>query len=212
MFTTLVAVIVALVLGHVAAPAMASLRRFGWYARWLDWLGGQLGADGPWGTRGGIALALLPPVLLVLLLQLALSGVLYGLLALLFGIVVLALAWGPRDLDVDVEAVLDADDPATRRTRLGLLAPAPGEVVAEGPARRRGRAAGAVVRARGAGPGLGPARPGRGRGGGAGRRRPGPPPHPAGPAGAGAGRGGGRGPGPAGDHRPHRPAALVRGA
>ena len=134
MFTTLVAVIVALVLGHVAAPAMASLRRFGWYARWLDWLGGQLGADGPWGTRGGIALALLPPVLLVLLLQLALSGVLYGLLALLFGIVVLALAWGPRDLDVDVEAVLDADDPATRRTRLGLLAPAPGEVVAEGPA------------------------------------------------------------------------------
>ncbi len=132
MFTTLVAVIIALVLGHVAPAAMAPLRRFGWYTHWLEWLATHLADGGPWRARWGIALAVLPPVLLVPLLQLAFSGVLYGLLGLLFGVVVLALAWGPRDLDVDVEAVLDAGDPATRRERLAQLAPEPGLAVAEG--------------------------------------------------------------------------------
>lgn len=134
MFTTLVAVLVALVLGHVAPAMMASLRGFGWYTRWLDWLALHLAHGGPWRAGAGIALAVLPPVLLVLLLQLVLDGVLYGLPGLLFGILVLALAWGPRDLDVDVEAVLDAADPLARDARLQQLASAPGQVVVQGPA------------------------------------------------------------------------------
>ena len=134
MFTTLVAVIVALVLGHVAPATMAPMRRFGWYTRWLQWLATHLEQGGPWCSRWGIALAVLPPVLLVLLLQLLLAGPLYGLLGLLFGVTTLVLAWGPRDLDVDVEAVLDADDPATRRARLDQLGSEPGQEVAEGPA------------------------------------------------------------------------------
>lgn len=133
MFTTLVAVIIALVLGHIAPAAVGAARRFGWYRHWLQWLALQLADGGPWRARWGIALAVLPPVLLVLLLQLALGRVLYGLPGLLFGVVVLVLAWGPRDLDVDVEAVLDAEDPPARHARLQLLGCAPGEVVAEGP-------------------------------------------------------------------------------
>ncbi|RRN59037.1 hypothetical protein EIM48_03075 [Pseudoxanthomonas sp. SGNA-20] len=133
MFTTLVAVIIALVLGHVAPAVLAPARSFGWYARWQAWLAAQLADGGPWRTRWGIALAVLPPVLLVLALQLALGRVLYGLPGLLFGVLVLVLAWGPRDLDVDVEAVLDAEDPATRKARLDQLAAEPGQVVAEGP-------------------------------------------------------------------------------
>ena len=134
MFTTLVAVIAALVLGHVAPGACASLRRFHWYARWLEWLGAHGPEGSLWRGRHGIWLAVLPPVLLVVLVQVLLSGRLLGLPALLFGVVMLVWAWGPRDLDIDVEAVLDAGDPASRRARLEQLAPAPGVAMDEGPA------------------------------------------------------------------------------
>lgn len=134
MFTTLVAVIAALVLGHVAPVPVAALRRFRWYRKCLLWLGGQGSTGSLWHGRHGLWLALLPPVLLVLLVQLLLAAPLLGLPGLLFGVLVLVHAWGPRDLDVDVEAVLDAGDAVTRRERLGLLVPTPGQTVGEGEA------------------------------------------------------------------------------
>ena len=42
MSSTLIAVVLALVLGHYVAP-IAQLRRYGWFARWLGWLGRQMG-------------------------------------------------------------------------------------------------------------------------------------------------------------------------
>ena len=134
MFITLVAVITALVLGHVAPSLGASLRQFHWYHHWLEWLGANAGEGAFWRGRHGLWLALLPPVLLVALLQLAMHGRLLGLPSLLFGVVVLVCTWGPRDLDIDVESVLDAGDPETRRARLAQLAPEPGIVAGEGPA------------------------------------------------------------------------------
>ncbi|KAF1701537.1 hypothetical protein [Pseudoxanthomonas kaohsiungensis] len=134
MFTTLVAVIAALVLGHVAPALARSLREHPWYARWLLWLGSHPDDGGLWYGRHGIWLALLPLVLLVGAVQLALSGWLMGLPALLFGVVVLVCTWGPRDLDIDVESVLDASDPQARAERLARLAPEPGVAVVEGPA------------------------------------------------------------------------------
>ena len=131
MFTTLVAVVAALVLGHVAPAPVASLRRFHWWARWLDWIGTHAGEGGFWQGRSGLWLALLPPVLLVLLLQVLLHDRLWGLLGLLFGVVVLVCAWGPRDLDIDVEAALDTSDPETRGARLAQLAPEPGVAMTE---------------------------------------------------------------------------------
>ncbi len=132
MFTTLVAVVAALVLGHVAPARVASLRRFQWFARWLDWVGTHAGDGGFWQGRSGLWLALLPPVLLVVLLQVLLHDRLLGLLTLLFGVIVLVCTWGPRDLDIDVEAALDPSDPDARRARLALLAPEPGATVLEG--------------------------------------------------------------------------------
>jgi AmpE protein len=134
MFTTLVAVIAALVLGHVAPALGASLRQFRWYDHWLQWLGSHVAEEGSfWRGRHGIWLALLPPVLLLLLVQIALSGRLLGLASLLFGVIALVWAWGPRDLDIDVESALDATEPETRRERLAQLAPEPGVAVVEGP-------------------------------------------------------------------------------
>ncbi|AKC86294.1 hypothetical protein [Pseudoxanthomonas suwonensis] len=133
MFITLVAVIAALVLGHVAPALGGSLRQFQWYTHWLEWLGTHSREGAFWRGRHGIWLAVLPPVLLVALLQFALDGRVLGLASLVFGVVVLVCAWGPRDLDIDVEAALDASDPDTRRARLAQLAPEPGAAVVEGP-------------------------------------------------------------------------------
>ena len=126
MFTTLVAVLVALALGHVAPAAAATLRRFDGFRRWLGWLDLHAGPS----ARGplGVVLAVLPPVLLLGLLAWLLRGTLFGLPSLLLGIAVLAWCWGPRDLDRDVEAVMDADEPALRHAALHNLQAAGGSL------------------------------------------------------------------------------------
>src|SRR3546814_12961969 len=86
MFTTLLAVVVAIVLGHLVPPFAAAVRRYGWFTQWMRWLDERFPGDGFWRGRFGIALALLPPLLLVLLFQLALAGSVLGLPALVFGI------------------------------------------------------------------------------------------------------------------------------
>ena len=134
MSITLVAVVVALVLGHVAPALVTSARRYAWYGHWLRWLHTQSGESGFWQGRYGIALALLPPLLIVALLQWLLHAPLLGLLGLLFGIVALVYAWGPRDLDVDVEAIIDAHDAPTRREAIARLWPEGENVAADGPA------------------------------------------------------------------------------
>lgn len=124
MSVTLIAVVVALVLGHVAPSLAAAVRQYGWYGDWLRWLDARFGEDSVWRGRWGVAIALLPPLLLVALLQLALAESLLGLAGLLFGVAVLFYVWGPRDLDRDVAALLDAGDPPARREAAARLLPA----------------------------------------------------------------------------------------
>lgn len=72
------------------------------------------------------------PLLAVGLLQLALDQSLWGFVGLLFDIVVLFYCWGPRDLDLDVNAILDAPDAASRRTAASRLWPAGGSARLDG--------------------------------------------------------------------------------
>ena len=121
MSITLVAVVIALVLGHVAPALVAAARQFNWFGHWLQWLSAQSAEGGFWRGRYGIALALLPVLAGVALLQWLLHAPLLGLLGLLFAIVALVYAWGPRDLDVDVEAIIDAHDAPTRHEAIATL-------------------------------------------------------------------------------------------
>lgn len=123
MASTLIAVVAALALGHLVPDLAAGLRRFGWYGNWLRWLNAQFPEGSFWRGRYGIALALLVPVLVLGLFQLALDRSLWGLPGLLLAVVVLLYCWGPRDLDLDVAAVLDAPDAATRRAAAARLWP-----------------------------------------------------------------------------------------
>ncbi|MET0717309.1 MAG: hypothetical protein ABWY34_02780 [Pseudoxanthomonas sp.] len=135
MAITLVAVVIALVLGHIAPALVTAARHYRWYAHWLQWLDAHAG-EGFWRGRHGIVLALLPPLLIVALLQWTLRApmLLLGFLGLLFGIAALVYAWGPRDLDVDVEAIIDAHDPSTRRAAIARLWPEGETAAADGPA------------------------------------------------------------------------------
>src|SRR3546814_18760043 len=119
MFTTLLAVVAAIVLGHPVPPFAAAVRRYGWFPEWMRWHAERFPGDGFWRGRFGIALALLPPLPLVLLFQLALAGAVLGLPALVFGLVALFYAWGPRDLHVHLHPVVAAGAPAPARQRGG---------------------------------------------------------------------------------------------
>ena len=121
MFTSLLALIVALALGHISPGATAALRRFTWFGRAIGWHQSHSGETGFWHSRYGAVLALLPPLLILGLLQWFLKGTVLGLPSLLLGVAVLAWTWGPRDLDRDVEAVIDADDRDSRHEAISHL-------------------------------------------------------------------------------------------
>jgi AmpE protein len=133
MSIALIAVVVALALGHAAPALAASVRDYGWFGHWLRWLDGRFPADGFWRGRYGVALALVPPLLAVGLFQLAVDAPLLGLAGLVLGIAVLFYCWGPRDLDVDVEAIVEARDPAARREAASKLWPDPAQVSLDAP-------------------------------------------------------------------------------
>ena len=95
MSAVLIAVILALVLGH-AAPQLIALRRYGVFAQWIDWLGARLGTQGLHGSPYAVLLSLGLPLLLIGLVQGLLDGRLYGLASFAFATAVLFWCWAPR--------------------------------------------------------------------------------------------------------------------
>lgn len=102
----LIAVIVVVILGHFA-PDLLRVRRYDWFASWIDFLGARLSA-GTWQSPYALLLVVGVPALVVALVQAGLDEPLNGILGFLFAIAVLFYAWGPRDLDRDVQHVAEA--------------------------------------------------------------------------------------------------------
>lgn len=119
MSATLIAVLLALLLGHVIKP-LARWRRYEWFDAWLAFLRRQLPTLVTAGW--GILFSLGAPLLLLYLLQARLESCFYGIPAFLFALLVLIYCWGPRDLDQDVETVREARDAEARESALRHLA------------------------------------------------------------------------------------------
>ncbi|MFP3873072.1 MAG: regulatory signaling modulator protein AmpE [Thiohalophilus sp.] len=102
----LISILLALAVELFYKP-VSDLRRFDWFDRYHETLyqklDGQPLRDGPVGV-----ILLIGLVALAVWIVLAALGALTGLLAFLFGLVVLIFTLGPRDLEEDVQPVLDA--------------------------------------------------------------------------------------------------------
>lgn len=120
MSAALIAVVIVLLAGH-AASSLTALRRFDWLVEWRRYIEGVSAPDGALSGRLGLALVIGLPVLLIGLLQLALRDSLWGLPAFVFATLLLFYCWGPRDLDLDVDAVVAAPDGELKRDAAGSL-------------------------------------------------------------------------------------------
>jgi AmpE protein len=122
--TALLAVVIAVVVGH-AAPDLARLRQFGWFAEWIRAARGWFGQQAFWSSSTGAAVVIALPVFVMVLLQGALDDRAFGLAELALGVVVLYWCWGPRDLDLDVDAIASAPDSERRQAAVAALAQDP---------------------------------------------------------------------------------------
>ncbi|MEO8802450.1 MAG: beta-lactamase induction protein [Rudaea sp.] len=96
-------------------PEAVRLRDFSWWRAWL----GQLGNSATAAVVLVVGIGV--PVLVCALIQWALYGRVFGLIGLVFATVVLYYCWGPRDLELDVEAVAKAPDSAQRLVAIQAL-------------------------------------------------------------------------------------------
>ena len=110
MSAALIAVVVSLFLGHLFPAALPSLRRYDWFIGWLHWLGRHTGKE-DWPNKAGLLVAVGLPLLAIGALQFVLDERWYGLPAFFFALLALLYTWGPRDLNLDVEAVIEAREP-----------------------------------------------------------------------------------------------------
>ena len=101
----LVAALIVLLLAF--SSELSRFREFGWFRAWLAQLHFAEGG-------GRVALALALPVIVCALLQGALRGWGFGLASVVFAVIVLLCAFGPREPETDIDAVLIAEDAPAR--------------------------------------------------------------------------------------------------
>ena len=113
---TVMAVLAALLIGHVL-PQVSRWRDFTWFERWLDIVRRAEFGKAPWHQYGAVFLCVGLPALVLALLV----GWLDGLFAFLIALAVMLYTWGPRDLDLDVSAIIAAEGLDAKERAAGVL-------------------------------------------------------------------------------------------
>ncbi len=118
---TFLSILIALLIER-SLPQLKRFRRFDWLRDYGRWMVEVLQIDklGPW---AGLALLLAPLLLAVWLLYSIFHSAFFGLFELAFGVVVVYLTLGPRELDPEVDDYLDALDVDEARARASAAAP-----------------------------------------------------------------------------------------
>ena len=127
----LMAVIIVLIMSHFA-PDLARVRRYDWFVAWIERLGRRV-SPATWHSPYSLMLSIGLPVLAVALVQSALSQPIDGVLGFVFAIASLFYAWGPRDLDRDVQRAAESppgEQAAQAAQRLGGTLPDTGAAMA----------------------------------------------------------------------------------
>ena len=104
MMWTVMAVVAALLIGH-ALPQISQWRNFSWFERWLEFLQHLMLTKPFWQGGWGLLLCIALPGLAVGVLVHWLGG----FFAFLVALAAMLYTWGPRDLDLDVNAVIAAE-------------------------------------------------------------------------------------------------------
>jgi len=133
---SLITILIALFLERFAGT-LDDMRQFRWlgsYARWMrEFLEGMGVSDG----TVQFVITILPPLVLLALVALTVHGVVLGLLDIILGVFILLLCLGPRDLNDQVDAYVEAgamkDEERQKRHAQDLLG---NEEVPEAPQER----------------------------------------------------------------------------
>jgi AmpE protein len=145
MSAALIAIVIVLI-AEQGAQALGTLRRFDWLVEWRRYVDGLSDANAGWNGNAALMLVVGLPVLLIGLLQLALRHSLWGFPAFVFALLLLFYCWGPRNLDQDVEAIVDAPDAQRKREACSRLANIDAASALDGHALVEGVFAGALRR------------------------------------------------------------------
>ena len=121
---TIIAILLAFALRHFV-PELGRFSQDRWLQRWVDMANDSLGSLPSWSGITGFLLIIAVPLLLLLLINEALISLLGSMGAFLLAIAVLIYCFGPRDLDTEVEAIVEEEDAEQRREAVEELAGGP---------------------------------------------------------------------------------------
>jgi len=104
---TLISILVSLLIEKFF-DSLQGLRKHTWYSDFYEWMRQHAGASRLWDGPLGVVLVIAPVLLGVGLLQYVFRDELFGLLSFVYAVAVLSFTLGVRDLEVDLEAYINA--------------------------------------------------------------------------------------------------------
>jgi AmpE protein len=117
---TIIAILLAFALCHFIR-ALGRCRQNQWLENWIGFANDAFGRLPGWSEFWGFLIIIIVPVSLLLLLDRAMLNMLGTTGSFLLALVVLVYSFGPRDLDTDVAAIVEAEDDASREENLKEL-------------------------------------------------------------------------------------------